>query len=183
MPNKMLDGIVRIWEANAPEMPDTLRDIDNLRFLLYEDGGRSQWYILDEDDKDIVFFLTNVVPGLSATFYGLNLHDAPIPKAREQLKEIMREFDLRRLTYTIPAPVVELARIAQRLGFWPEGRAKDAVIYNGEYTDMDWFGFYRSEVEDAKVVLSGPAAVGLDKPKKRRRRSRRKKKTAPKESA
>jgi hypothetical protein len=183
MPDELYLGLEDIWTDNAPEMPDVLRDVSNLQFLLFDDGGGSQWYILDEDDKDIVFFLTNIVPGLSATFYGLNLKDASIPKAREQLKEIMREFDLRRLTYTIPAPVVELARIAQSLGFWPEGRAKEAAIYNGEYTDMDWFGFYRSEVEDAKVALSGPAAVGLDKPKKRRRRSRRKKKTAPKESA
>lgn len=178
----MFSELQKIWKKNAPEMPDTLRDVENLQFLLFEDGGRSQWYILDDDDKDVVFFLTNVVPGLSATFYGLNLQEAPRDLAIKQLREIMREFDLRRLTLTIPAPVVELQRIVTGLGFWPEGRAKDAAIYNGDYTDMDWFGFYRSEVEHGKVALSGPAAVDLDKPKKRRRRSRRKKKKAAQES-
>jgi hypothetical protein len=52
---------------------------------------------------------------------------------------------------------------------------KDATLYDGEYTDVDIFGFYRSEVEDGKIAISGPAAVDPGKPKKRRRRSRRKK--------
>jgi hypothetical protein len=59
---------------------------------------------------------------------------------------------------------------------------KDAVIYNGRYADLDVFGFYRAEVEDGKISVSGPAAVDPGKPKKRRRRSRRKKAKAAPES-
>lgn len=169
-----------LWNKNTPYMADADRPIQNLVYLLTSDNGDSQWYVID--DSDVVFFIRNVIPGVSATFGALNLHEANPGKAKDELRVIMREFDLRRLTYLIPAPVIKLVRCATRLGFWPEGRMKDAVIYEGKYVDTDVLGFYRSEVEDGRVSVSGPAAVDPGKPKKRRRRSRRKKKQAAQES-
>jgi hypothetical protein len=176
---KAIKELTQQWEKNAKHMADADRPLENLAYLLSQDGGDSQWYVVGE--TDVVFFIRNVTPGLSAVFYSLNLEEAEPAAAKDEIRAIMREFDLRRLTYTIPTPIVSLARVAQRVGFWPEGRMKDAVLYDGKYTDLDLFGFYRAEVEDGKVSISGPAAIDPGKPKKRRRRSRRKKKkVAPK---
>ncbi len=175
MPEGFLKELVIQWEKNSPLMPDADRPVDSLYYLLASDSGASQWYVLTPD-TDVVFYLRGVIPGVSAVFAALNLGDANASLVKTELREIMREYDLRRLTLTVPAPVVEITRIAQSLGFWPEGRMKDATVYNGEYTDLDILGFYRSEVEDGKISVSGPAAVDVGKVKKRRRRSRRKKK-------
>lgn len=173
MPEPFFRELQVQWEKNQEAMADVDRSTDNLRYLLTSDGGDSQWYVLP--DTDVVFYLRNVVPGVSAIFYALNLEQANPEVAKSEIRDIMREFDLRRLTLALPAPVLSLARVAQRLGFWPEGRMKDATLYNGDYTDVDIFGFYRSEVEEGSIPISGPAAVDPGKPKKRRRRSRRKK--------
>ncbi len=174
MPEAFFKELKIQWEKNSELMPDNERHIDNLLYLLTSDGGDSQWYVLP--DTDVVFYIRNVIPGVSAVFFALNLDTAEPVDAKEEIKGIMREFDLRRLTYAVPAPVLTTLRAAQRIGFWPEGRMKDATLYNGGYADVDILGFYRAEVEDGKVPVSGPAAVDPGKTKKRRRRSRRKKK-------
>lgn len=170
----VLTELTRLWKDNAKYMPDPDREVQNLLYLLTSDNGDSQWYVVG--DGDTVFYIRNVIPNLSAVLYALNIFEASEAEVKAEIRDIMREYDLRRLTYTVPSPVVDVARAAQRLGFWPEGRLKDAIFYNGKYADLDLFGFYRSEVEDGKVSFTGPAAIEPGKPKKRRRRSRRKKK-------
>lgn len=173
----VLTELTRLWKDNAQYMPDPDRDVKNLIYLLTSDAGDSQWYVIGEGDT--VFYIRNVIPNLSAVMFTLNILETTPEEAKSEIRDIMREYDLRRLTYTVPAPVVDITRVAQRIGFWPEGRMKDAIFYDGKYADLDLFGFYRSEVEDGKISLTGPAAVQPGKPKKRRRRSRRKKKKTP----
>jgi len=160
------------WAKNGRHMADADRPPEVLEFLLFQDGGDSQWYEIPGHLAWI--YVRNVVPGLSADFHALNLEGEQafnVEKVRGVVREIMREYDLRRLTMVLPAPVTNVAGAAARLGFQIEGRLVDACIYDGQFADGLVMGFYRGNVE--KVALS-PAAQAAPK-RRRRRRSRRRK--------
>lgn len=170
---ELLELLRAAWQKNGHNMADADRPSEVLDFLLFQDGGDSQWYEVPGHLAWI--YVRNVVPGLSADFHALNLEGERafnVEQVRGLIREIMREYDLRRLTMVLPAPVTQIQAAAVKLGFAIEGRLVDACIYEGQYTDGILMGFYRGNVE--KIALS-PAARGAPK-RRRRRRSRRRKK-------
>jgi hypothetical protein len=171
----MLTDMRELWNETAPARPDQLRSEDILRYLMMDDGGDSQWYVVE---PATVLVLTNVQPGLSADFLIMNGEPADWKSVRAELQHIMREFDLRRLNWTTPANVTAWFQIARKLGFEPEGRLKDGLTFDLDYVDAIIFGLHRSAVESFEIpVVSGKAGENLaPKKKRRRRRSRRKKK-------
>ena len=118
------------WADNASRMPDADRSLDILEYLLFSDGGASQWYQVPKHKTWVL--ATAVIPGLSAEVRVLNLDGASAVNAVAPVfQEILEEFDLRRLTALVPGPLVKIAHAAQQVGFKHEGRLHNAVIYNG----------------------------------------------------
>ena len=153
------------WAANSERMQDADRDGAVLDYLLFQDGGDSQWYQVEGHRTWL--FLRNVVPGLSASLWALNMDGpAALPSTKATLGEIMSEFQLQRLTVSIPSPLVRVAHAAQQLGFRHEGRLRSAMFYNGRVVDADIFGLIS---EDPQTPRETP------KRRRRRRRSRRRK--------
>ena len=153
------------WAGNAERMQDADRDVAVLDYLLFQDGGDSQWYQVEGHRTWL--FVRNVVPGLSASLWALNMDGpAALPSAKITLDEIMSEFQLQRLTVSIPSPLVKVAHAAQQLGFRHEGRLRSAMVYNGRVVDADIFGLI---AEDPQTPRETP------KRRRRRRRSRRRK--------
>jgi len=172
----MLTDMRELWHETARARPDHLRDEDLLRHLMMEDGGDAQWYVTP---PSTVIIINSVRPSLSAEFMIMNGEPADYPAVRLELREIMREFDLRRLNWTVPANVSAWNTVARQLGFVPEGRLKDALTFDLDYVDAIIFGLHRREVESGKhtIAVSGKAAENLaPRTKRRRRRGRRKKK-------
>ena len=169
---ELLQLLRAAWEKNAHNMADPDRPLEVLDFLIFKDGGDSQWYEVPGHLAWI--YVRNIAPGLSADFHALNLEGEKafnLEQVRGIIREIMREYDLRRLNMVLPAPVTHIQAAAAKLGFQIEGRLVDACMYEGQYTDAVLMGFYRGNVE--KVALS-PAAQAAPK-RRRRRRSRRRK--------
>jgi hypothetical protein len=92
MPDELFRELRVQWEKNTSQMTDADRSIENLVYLLTSDNGDSQWYALA--DTDVVFFIRNVIPNLSAVFFALNLEEAQPQAARDEIRGIMREFDV-----------------------------------------------------------------------------------------
>jgi hypothetical protein len=154
-------------------MADSDKDPSVLDYLLGEDGGDSQWYEME----DAWIYIRNVIPGLGADVHFL-CPDGLNGSTRSVLKDVMREYDLRRLTLAVPAPVTALQDEVAKVGFVREGRLRDATFYGGQYADIVLMGFHRSEVEKGLPLTQ--AAKG--KKKRRRRRSRRKAQSPGKET-
>lgn len=154
------------WLAAMPARADHQRSLDYLAWLLAESD--SSWYQIE--GRRAWLYVTNIVRGLSADLHALNLDGwaaVDPPKVRDELKAIMDEFDLHRLTAVIPAPVGKLHKALKMLGFTKEGQVRGAMIFNGRPTDAVVYGLLRREVE--------PAQEGQAAPTKRRRRRRRRK--------
>jgi len=167
----------KAWLELAPKREDAARNAEMLAYLLFEDGSTHFYQV---PNHDAWFYLRNIIPRLSAEFFFLSLE--PLLSKRDTklaMQEAMREFDLRRLTLTVPAPVNP--KFYQSLGFVQEGRLRDSTIYNDDYCDVIVLGFHRSEVEKNALALTDVAKVDK-KTRKRRRRSRRKKKVADQEN-
>jgi hypothetical protein len=171
----MLTDMLKLWNETAPGRADSLRDPNTLRYLMMEDGGDSQWYVVE---PATVLVINGITPGLSADFLIMNGEPGDYPAIKKELQAIMREYDLRRITWATPANVQAWTEVARRLKFTPEGRLKDGLTFDGDYVDAVIFGLHRSAVESYSLpAISGPAAENLaPRKKRRRRRSRRKKK-------
>ena len=157
------------WAIAEKERIDALRGSESLNNILF--GGAVFYRISDHKAWIYVF---HIVSGLGADMALVSLDDAVEKDAfLATAKEVMRDYDLRRLSAYVPAPVTRIQHRLGKVGFEAEGRLKDATFYDERYTDMVILGFYRSEVESTKVPLTS-AAKGKT-PRKRVRRSRRKK--------
>ena len=160
------------WALGEKERPDDLRGQEILNQILF---GGTVWYKIP--DHKAWVYVYNVTTGMNADMCLLSLDDTVKKEAFvATAKELMREYDLRRITSYVPAPVTRIQHRLGKVGFEQEGRLKDAGRYDEKFTDLVVLGFYRGEVEKSKVPLT-TAAKGKT-PRKRVRRSRRKKQEA-----
>lgn len=159
------------WALSEKERIDGQRNAEILENHIF---GGTVFYRVPNHKAWIL--LSHVAHGLNGNVQVLSLDDT-VEKGnfKETAKEMMRDYDLRRVTTYVPAPVARMQHRLSKVGFEQEGRLKDAGRYDEKYTDVLIYGFYRSEVEDSKVALSS-AAKGKTA-RKRQRRSRRKKQT------
>lgn len=164
--HELLLDLERAWSACMPNMVDRQRTTDYLAWLLSQTD--SQWYQIG--DHRAWLYVMNIAPGVSADMHALNLDgwDAvDVPAVRQEILEIMREYNLHRLNVVIPAPVGKLHKALNMLGFTKEGRMRGQLIFNGRHTDAVIYGLMRSEVEHDEIKDVAPP------PRKRRRRTRR----------
>ena len=168
MSNELYDLLHQAWSLGERERVDALRGSQSLEALLFEGG--TVWYGIPDHKAWVC--MSGVTNGFSANVLIVSLDDTVEKEAFvETARELMRHYDLRRLTAYVPSPVARVQHRLGKVGFEQEGRLKDADKYDAKYTDLVVFGFYRSEVESGKVAVT-EAAKGKT-PRKRQRRSRR----------
>lgn len=168
--NEVAAEIEAAWTRSWKNQPDYARDWSYVAWLLTQSD--MQLYRLEGHRSWI--YLTNITPGVEATMHALNLEGqggVDPPAARQEILNAMREFNLHRLTVTIPAAFHKLNAATKKLGFRREGKMREAAVYDGKYVDMNVYGLMRREVEHDEVKSVAPP---LRKKRRRRRRSRRK---------
>jgi hypothetical protein len=164
----------QLWENTDPERPDGERGAELLSHMLFDDGGASVWYVVPPSG---VFVLTNIQPGFGANITPVALYTVDAETAKAELRSVMREYDLRRITAFVPAPILAVQKNLHQIGFAEEGRLRDGTTYDLDFTDLVVLGLHRSEVERIPLPIAGPAGQDVGKKRRRRRRrSRRKKK-------
>lgn len=168
--NEVAAEIEAAWLRSWSHQPDYAKDWAYVAWLLTQSD--MQLYRLDGHSAWI--YLTDITPGVEATMHALNLEGqagVDRPAARKEILSAMREFNLHRLTVTIPAAFHKLNAATKELGFRREGKMREAAIYDGKYVDMNVYGLMRREVEHDEIKSVAPP---LRKKRRRRRRSRRK---------
>lgn len=104
--------------------------------------------LFEIDDVGIVF-LSDIVPGLNADIH-INFWDRRMKGREGLIREIAKfainNFNLHRLSTSIPAYArPALARI-KKYGFKEEGIIRESVLYEGQYNNVHLFGILASEV-------------------------------------
>lgn len=91
--------------------------------------------------------VVNVRPGLDG-FFNVVMFDRKVSGREDTFKRIILEiFELtknRRLTVMIPGHMEVMRKLALRLEFQPEGRMRDAYVYDGKFEDVFIFGLIRN---------------------------------------
>lgn len=149
---ELAQGLMNTWIETGDCRSDEMKDPDMLYNMLFNDGGKSQFYMI----PGVVFILSHIIPGSSGVLFEMGMQGIFDQKeAKKQLIEMVREYELKRLTFLTPSPITALSPVLKSIGFKYEGRMRHACMYNGKLSDVDIFGFYSV------------------KPSKRRRRGRR----------
>ncbi len=165
--------LLQLWTNTDPERPDIERGKEVLDHMLFDDGGASVWYIVPPTG---MFIITNIEPGIGANITPIALYTVDAETAKAELRSVMREYDLRRITASIPAPIHSVQLNLLRIGFAREGALRDGTVYDKAFTDQVIFGLHRSEVEALPLPIAGPAGQDVGKKRRRRRRRSRRKK-------
>lgn len=136
------------WVETSTTRYDALKDPDVLFNTMFNDGGKSNFYLI----PGLLFIVTDVIPGAVGTIYeaGLLTDKYNKAEAKQELISIVREYSLNRLSYMSPSPVTALSSALKNIGFKYEGRLKYSCIYNGLLADMDLYGFYSVMPEKAR---------------------------------
>ena len=167
------EELERLWSNTDPERPDNERGRELLRHMLFDDGGASIWHIVPPSG---VFVITNLQSGLGEYITPVALYTVDAETAKAELRSVMREYDLRRISAFVPAPIHSVQRNLVQIGFAQEGILRDGTVYDTAFTDQVIFGLHRSEVEAVPLPIAGPAGKDVGKKRRRRRRRSRRKK-------
>ncbi len=141
MTQELWSGLQAVWSANAERLPDHLRDPSWVDLLLFNDGGETQFRVVD--GTSAVVIVSDVTPGLSATVMVLNHDQAEVGDLVRELRSVIEENDLRRLTAQVPAPVKDLQQALRAVGFRREGHMRRATRWSGRLVGLDLYGLYR----------------------------------------
>lgn len=150
---ELAQNLLNWWIETGNHRIDEMKDPEVMWSLMFEDPSKPPFYSV----SNVLFIVTNIVPGRSAVLYELGILDGDYdPKeVKRELINIVKEYELKRLTFASSSCVTGFAPKLKELGFKYEGRMKFAAYYNGKISDIDLYGFYSI------------------KPAKRRRRGRR----------
>lgn len=137
------EALHEVWDKNGPRMEDNLRDPNTLDYLLFQDGGATQFHVVDGTPAVVVF--GSIKEGLSATVMILNHQLAEVGQILSELKGRMEEWNLKRLTANVPGPVKDVQKALKELGFRREGHLRRATFHNGRLCGVDVYGMYRDQ--------------------------------------
>lgn len=142
------DELHEIWAKNAERLPDEMREPAILDYFLFDDGGATRFYVVD--GQAALVMVGDIKEGLSATVMPLNHDYADVGSMLHELREIIDEFSLRRLTAQVPAPVKDLKKALEQIGFRREGHLRRSTFWNGRLVGMDIYGLYRDPPRDGR---------------------------------
>jgi hypothetical protein len=167
--------ITEAWVATYPNQIDNARNLETLRFYLFE-NPKIHWYHGVTDDS--YFFLSGVVPGHQAIVNFISKRGAPALQdwrsVLRMLADIMDEHKLIKLLWMVPGHARRLYDAVKKVKFDIEGWLKSGCLINGKPTDLAALGLFRDDVE--LHLGHKPASEVLEhnsKPRKKRRGRRR----------
>ena len=153
MTEEIYSALHELWEKNAARLPDELRDPDLLDYFLFQDGGSTRLYTVGQ--KPAVVIVGEIKEGLSATVLLLNHEFAEVGEILHELRQIIDELSLKRLTAQVPGPVKDVQRILEKIGFRREGHLRRSTIWNGRLCGTDVWGFYRDPTYEGRRRSNG----------------------------
>lgn len=174
--DQLMQLLYETWEAESHMRLDAARPQEALEYLLNEDPT-SQWYMVGPT----ILILTGI-NGLNGNLMALNLTHAKRPSLRAELRAMMEEYGLRRLSTIVPASQKGLRDSWKTFGLRVEGRARDAGIMDGHFVDVWFMGIRHPEIAYGDENR-GPSPPNPGGGKRKRRRRRGKKIGAPEKAS
>ena len=172
--------IAEAWVATYPNHVDSARNLDTLRFHLFQNTS-AHWY--KGVTGDSYFFISNVVPGHQAMLNFISKRGAPALQdwkaVLQLLADIMDEHKLIKLNWMVPGHARRLYEAVKKVKFDSEGWLKSGCLINGRPTDLAAMGLFR-DVADLYLAEKDKDVVQEDdkpEPYRRRRPHRRAKKS------
>ncbi len=168
-------AITEAWEASYPNMVDRARNLDALRYHMFENPG-AHWY--DGVTEDSYFLVTNIEPGHQALVQFISVRGAPALSdwrtVVETMTGIMDDHHLIKLVWMVPGHARRLYDAVKRCKFDLEGWLKLGCIINKKPTDLATLGLFREDIDVHLGVAQGPTvARGKAQPKRKPRRKKR----------
>lgn len=148
---EMNDGIysalIDLWDQEYPRLPDVMRSPEVMHNFIWG-GEATKLYLVGE--KPALVVIGSVEVGLSASVLLVNFEAAEVGELLKELRQIINEFDLKRLTATVPGPAKEVHRVLERIGFRREGHLRRSTFFNGRLCGTDVFGLYRDPAFESR---------------------------------
>lgn len=144
----LTEALLAMWEENASRLPDALRPPAVMESFLFEDGGLTQLHIVD--DSPTVVVVGDIQPGLNASVLLLGHENSDIGSLLREMRNIIDELELKRLTANVPAPVKDVQRTLVNVGFRKEGHLRRSIYYDGRLVGQDIYGMYRDPPREAR---------------------------------
>lgn len=130
-----------IWDRTADKRPDGMRSPDILDYFLFQDGGATRLFVVGGTPAIVIF--GDIEEGLSARVVIVNPHEAEPSQILRELRDVMLEWDLKRLTAEVPGPVKDVQQTLKAVGFRREGHLRRATFWNGRLCGIDVYGIYK----------------------------------------
>ena len=162
MTEEIYSALHELWEKNAARLPDELRDPDLLDYFLFQDGGSTRLYTVGH--KPAVVIVGEIKEGLSATVLLLNHEFAEVGEILHELRQIIDELALKRLTAQVPGPVKDVQRQLEKVGFRREGHLRRSTIWNGRLCGTDVYGFYKDPTYEGRRSNGNRPSVRESRP-------------------
>lgn len=139
LPQERLEDIHGAWQATAPSMFDEDRTFEAMCMRIAAEPT-THWYVVG----DGYLILRNVTNGQAQAVF-LTKSGEVYPKGTaDALRGAMRELGLRRLFLLAPSAISW--REYKLLGFQHEGRLRKALLFNGDWSDVEVMGALDTEV-------------------------------------
>ena len=161
MNDEIYSALIDLWDREFSRLPDVMRDPSVMHNFIWG-GDATKIYLVGE--KPAVVVVGSVEPGLAATVLLVNFEAAEVGELLRELRQIIDEFDLKRLTATVPGPAKEIHRILERIGFRREGHLRRSVYFNGRLCGTDVFGFYKDPAFESRKPRSNGATSRSETP-------------------
>lgn len=134
---------------------DDTTEGDSGAFLSMLLAPNNRCYIMG--DMQGLILVQGIQPKVGASIHFAHWGDIPITTlkvyALELISTLFKEFELPRITVTLPSINKEAKRVAVLLGFKSEGVLRKAYLRNGQYHDILIFGLLKEEFEEIRRIL------------------------------
>lgn len=148
MTEELYSALHDIWDSNAMRLPDEMRDPDLLDYFLFQDAGATKLYLVEPSPTLIM--VGDIKEGLSATVILLNHEHAEVGQILREMRGIIDEFRLKRLTAQVPGPVKDVQKTLERVGFRREGHMRRSTVWNSRLVGIDIWGMYKDPAFESR---------------------------------
>lgn len=109
------------------------------------------WFDVWSDDKIVgLVWLSDIEMTVDGSAHMVFFDRRPAEKqlvCQALIKWVFEQYPLHRVTVSTPAIYFATQRMLKRMGFTLEGVKREAVMMDGKWVDMQFYGMTRSEVE------------------------------------
>lgn len=152
--DKFQDKVEWLWERVRTQnyaFDDTVKDNSQAFLLTLFRPDSVHWYC----DEGMVS-VTNIQPEINANIHFLMWdHSYPVAKiiaeGKKVIEQVFVEFDLARVTATVPHFSSNVMRLAVALGMKYEGTMRECFLHEGKFYDLVIYGMLRREFEKEKT--------------------------------